>query len=249
MTSTTPRVFEVGGAVRDDLLGLHTKDVDFAVAGLQRFEDLAPFVESLGHTVKHQRPLTLTVVAAVAKDHPLRERTKAADFVMCRRESSASDGRTPDVIEPGTILDDLGRRDLTVNAIARDVDTGEVIDPHGGVEDIATRTLRFVGDPVTRCTEDTTRIMRALRFMVTKDLQPDDEARAFLSGSVAADLLAIDERADGKRTIDMVAVELQRMARFDSARTVLTLAQFPHLMPSIFRDGLHLDGSLKARGG
>ena len=117
-------------------------------------------------------PEFLTIRAQVpASEAKLLARTKVADFVLCRKDSASGDGRRPDSVEPGTVLDDLARRDFTMNAIARDVQTGEVLDPHGGREDIKWKTLRFVGDPMTRIREDGLRVLRGLRFMITKGLR------------------------------------------------------------------------------
>lgn len=239
MTENTPTVFEVGGAVRDGILGIPTKDVDFSVAGVESMEALADFVESLGHRVVHVNESMFTVVASVAKDHPLRERTKSADFVMCRRESSESDGRRPDHVEPGTVFDDLARRDFTVNAIAINVESGEVIDPHGGRDDLDARILRFVGDPETRCVQDRIRILRAVRFMLTKGLTPAPETRAFLASDRAADLLAQHSR-------DALQTEAEKILRADSVAAVLLLAdEFPNLLSALFRDGLRLAATMK----
>lgn len=238
MDTNRPRVFEVGGAVRDAFLGLPTKDVDFSVSGVANMDELAALVEDMGHRVVHVRPEFFTVVASVAKDHPLRERTASADFVMCRKDSKGSDGRRPDFVEPGTVFDDLARRDFTVNAMALDTETGELLDPHEGRRDLENRTLRFVGDPAVRCEEDGVRVMRALRFMVQKGLTPDPVAEEFLLSQAATDALA-------GQHVDMLSKELQKAGRFDSAALVLTLGRFPNLLPALFRDGLHLDGSLK----
>jgi tRNA nucleotidyltransferase/poly(A) polymerase len=241
METNSPQVFEVGGAIRDGILGIPTKDVDFSVAGVRDIDHLVDFVESEGHKVVHVRPEFFTVVAKVGTDHPLRERTKVADFVMCRRESSESDGRRPETVEPGTIFDDLARRDFTVNAIARDIRTGDLLDPHGGEADLRTRTLRFVGDPETRCREDHIRILRGLRFMVTKGLRPDRDTRDFLESETAAGLLASHDR-------NPVREEVHKMFVADTVGSMDLLShEFPALMESIFRDGLHLEPTLKSR--
>ncbi len=73
------------------------------------------------------------------------------------------------IIPADTILEDLDRRDLTINAIAWCQFTGRLIDPHGGVDDLYRRKIRFVGDPGKRIFEDPNRIIRACRFLAVID--------------------------------------------------------------------------------
>jgi len=99
------------------------------------------------------------------------------DVVMCRKDGSSSDGRHPDTVEAGTLLDDLARRDFTVNAMAREVDPttlepiGEIIDPFHGRQHLITGVLRCVGVTSMRFEEDGLRVLRAVRFSITKDLE------------------------------------------------------------------------------
>lgn len=99
----------------------------------------------------------------------------AADFVLCRKDGEYSDGRHPETVTVGTIYDDLARRDFTMNAIARNVNTGEIIDPYNGIEDIQRRFIRCVGSCNDRFQEDSLRILRALRFSITKNFFMDLE--------------------------------------------------------------------------
>jgi tRNA nucleotidyltransferase/poly(A) polymerase len=158
----TIRIFQVGGAVRDNLLGLPSKDIDFAVEA-PSFEAMHKHVEATCKQIFLIKPEFLTIRAL----HP---KLGAVDFVMCRKDGIYSDGRRPDTVEPGTILDDLARRDFTVNAMAIS-ETGDLIDPHGGQRDLEDRLLRCVGLASERFNEDALRILRAMRFSITKDLE------------------------------------------------------------------------------
>lgn len=135
--------FEVGGCVRDELMGLSSKDVDFSVVAPKgkfnfastAFSALCKDLDRQGFQIFEVREEFLTVRAKVPKGHPLAARTAVADFVLARKEGPYSDGRHPDWVVPGTLLDDLSRRDFCCNAISRDID-GNLVDPFDGVGDL-----------------------------------------------------------------------------------------------------------------
>ena len=140
------QVYLVGGAVRDEFLGIPHRERDWCVVGAQPAE-----LEALGYR-------------RVGKDFPvfLHPDTKE-EYALARTERKTSPGYhgfdfdcSPDV----SIEEDLERRDLTINAIARDGD-GNIIDPYGGLADIESRTLRHVSRAFV---EDPVRILRLARF-------------------------------------------------------------------------------------
>ena len=140
------RIFTVGGAVRDELLGLPVQDRDYVVVGASPEDMLA----------RGFRP--------VGKDFPvfLHPQTHE-EYALARTERKAGHGYTgfafhaaPDV----RLEDDLARRDLTINAIAR-ADDGTLTDPFGGLKDLKARVLRHVGPAFV---EDPVRILRVARF-------------------------------------------------------------------------------------
>lgn len=192
----TFQFFQVGGAVRDSLLGIKSKDVDFSVVSTQDFPTATDAFNALhdhltdgGFEVFKVVPEFFTISAKVPKSHPLFTQSPVADFVLARKDGPSSNSRHPDYVLPGTLHDDLSRRDFTVNAMAIDVE-GNLIDPFNGQGDLANLTLRFVGDPAQRIREDALRVVRALRFSVTHTLEfhPDtweaintDEAAALVS--------------------------------------------------------------------
>lgn len=244
---TTIRTFEVGGCIRDELLGLRTKDIDFAVEGIPTLDALNDHLTAKGFEVFKVDADTFTVRARFPRTHPQHGRT-TADFVLCRKESSASNGRRPDVVEVGTIFDDLARRDFTVNAMAR-TEAGELLDPHGGLADLDRKLLRAVGDPMTRFREDALRAIRAIRFHITKGFALDGELQAALENPETAELL-VARKADGKRVVaaERIGDELDRCFVADTLRTFDVLAALPEAMRlAMFRDGLKLTTTLKGR--
>jgi len=140
------QIFTVGGAVRDELLGLPVQDRDYVVVGASPDEMLAQGFKPVG------------------KDFPVFLHPKThAEYALARTERKAGHGykgfsfhAAPDV----SLEEDLARRDLTINAIAR-ADDGSLTDPFGGVADIEARVLRHVGPAFV---EDPVRILRVARF-------------------------------------------------------------------------------------
>lgn len=242
------KFFEVGGAVRDLLLGLRVKDVDFVVVGPDSFAEMVAILEADGFEILTTKTETFTAVCRVPASRPdLLERTKVADFVWARKESSERVGRVPVTIEPGTLETDIFRRDFTVNALARDPETREIIDLVGGRADLEDGVLRFVGDPFQRIEEDALRVARGLRFMVTRGLEPTPETWAALTSDRAADLL--DERIDDKRVISVerLQVELDKMFMAD---TIKALALFSIMSETMRRallpKGLRLSATMRS---
>jgi tRNA nucleotidyltransferase/poly(A) polymerase len=237
--------YEVGGCVRDGLLGLSTKDVDFSVVAREGLFDTAEVAfaaleEQLlgeGFKVFESKPEFQTIRAQVPVGHPLRQRVRDADFVLARRDGPYSDGRRPDYVLPGTLEDDIFRRDFTVNALCRTVD-GTLVDLVGGQEDLSQRLLRFVGDPLERVREDGLRVMRAFRFGVTKGFAFAAETEEVLLGAFAAEMLA-------GVAAERVREELVKMFRHNTLAALRLLGSLPvATQEAVFRDGLRLDATM-----
>ncbi len=237
----TVQLFEVGGCVRDSLLGLSSKDVDFTVVADGGWAEMKEFLHKAGFKVWLESPEFLTVRAMFPADFALASGTKTkgltADFVLARKEGEYTDGRRPDLVTPGTLEDDLRRRDFTVNALARTED-GSLVDLFGGVSDLDARLLRCVGSAEERLTEDALRALRALRFVVTKGFHLDSELVSVLGSQSLADRLSTV-------SVERRREELLKAFRFDTLATLRLLSQFELLMEATFEDGLWLAPSLK----
>ncbi len=155
----------VGGCVRDLLLGREVSDWDVATDALpQEVAKMFPRVIPTG--IAHG---TVTVMMG----------HKGYEVTTLRGETTYSDGRRPDEVHfVDDIVRDLARRDFTMNAIALDPTTLEIIDPFDGQKDLAAKVLRAVGDPVERFSEDGLRVLRAARFVATLDVELDPRTRA-----------------------------------------------------------------------
>ncbi len=145
------RCFLVGGAVRDYILGRPVSDFDVATDA--RPEEVRRAYRRVIPTgIKHGTVTVLWMGLSV-------------EVTTFRTEADYGDGRHPDAVAyADTIEEDLSRRDFTMNAMAYDLASGLLVDPHGGQADIKARLVRAVGDPVERFREDGLRPLRAVRF-------------------------------------------------------------------------------------
>lgn len=144
--------YVVGGCVRDSLLNRVPKDWDICTSAYpDQISSIFSGEKVLSTGLQHG------TVTLVRENIPY-------EITTFRIESSYSDGRHPDsVVFTGRLKTDLLRRDFTINAMAANVD-GTVIDYHGGIKDIQNGIIRCVGAPNDRFSEDSLRILRALRF-------------------------------------------------------------------------------------
>ncbi len=140
------QIYCVGGAVRDALLGLPVKDKDYLVVG------------------SSAEQMTAEGYKPVGKDFPVFLHPKThEEYALARTERKTAIGYKGFAVHAApevTLEQDLARRDLTINAIAKSSD-GELIDPFNGLGDIQSKTLRHVSDAFA---EDPVRILRAARF-------------------------------------------------------------------------------------
>ncbi len=215
----TATFYQVGGSVRDALLGLKSKDIDYAVEA-ESYEAMRSAIVERGGEVFLETPQYFTIRAKV----PV---LGACDFVLCRKDGAYSDGRHPSTVEVGTILDDLARRDFTVNAMARTED-GELIDPHGGSQDLRDKVLSCVGNTEERFTEDGLRLLRALRFSITKGLMMDIQIRRCLK-----DFSFFVPRLDGV-SVERIREELHKCFAADTVTTLVFLDDYNQLRNYIF---------------
>lgn len=147
------RLFLVGGAVRDAVMGIRPKDFDLATDATP--EQVAGVVRRLGLDVIGVG--AVFGVSVVVFPPPL-GRVEIATF-----REDVSSGRHP-TVRFSTIERDVMRRDLTINALFYDLFSQEVVDIVGGLDDIASGVIRTVGEPTDRFAEDPLRVLRAVRF-------------------------------------------------------------------------------------
>ncbi len=225
------RIFRVGGAVRDIFMHMQSHDVDYAVeAG--SYDEMREYFISHGGTIYMERPEFVTIRG--------RMNGIDADFVMCRREGFYSDGRHPDHVEIGTIIDDLSRRDFTMNAIAIDED-GNYIDPFDGIGDIAIGIIRCVGNAHDRMSEDYLRMVRAFRFSITRRMTIADDIVAMFDDP------QIIENFVNSVSRERVREEINKAFTCDTVASIMFFAAHPAFADACFGDDIWMKATNEKR--
>lgn len=157
------QLYVVGGAVRDALLGRRPKDFDLATDATP---DKIKSMLSMYRTIDMGEQFAIVNVI-----------TEDGQYEIATFRKDIGKGRRPDSVEFTTIDQDVLRRDLTINALFYDIDSGEIVDLVGGMEDLEKNIIKTVGSASERFDEDKLRILRAIRFAarVGSTLDPDIE--------------------------------------------------------------------------
>lgn len=211
------RLYLVGGTVRDVLLGVPSLDVDVVVEG-DAVAVAGRLAEALAGSMTVHGRFGTAVVDRGDGSH--------VDVVTARRETYAEPAALP-VVEPGTIEDDLRRRDFTLNAIAASLapdEFGALVDPCGGRADLAAGTIRVLHE--RSFADDPTRIVRAIRYESRFDFRMDTATDTLARAAVDAGLLELltpTRLGDELVTLlaeDRVGAALERLADLGVDRAI-----------------------------
>lgn len=180
------KFYEVGGKIRDELLGLTNKDVDYVAVPTDELfkhgytaEQMFTILLDYLHSKKFEVFLVTEDCYTIRAKFPEGYKYQGvADFVMARKEVGYIPGTRSPIVKPGNLYDDLSRRDFTINAMAKDPDTGKIIDYFDGKRDLAHMCLRTPLDTETTLNDDPLRILRAIRFKITKGFLFDSDLDA-----------------------------------------------------------------------
>lgn len=238
-----PKIYRVGGCVRDKILGINSKDIDFTFVlddlentVEQGFLYMKYWMEGAGFEIFLETPEMFTIRAKFPPHHQFAG--MVADFVMARKETGYVEGTRRPILVLGTLEDDLVRRDFTVNAMAEDIE-GNLIDLFGGQEDLKRKILTTPLDPKITMLDDPLRILRALRFSITK---------GFTINAFIWEAMQQPEILEKLRTTvsgERIREEVMKMMQKDTPRSIRLLIDvdthhIPGFLDLVFDRGLWL---------
>lgn len=228
-------VYIVGGYVRDLLLGIPSKDMDFVTVGSG--------IELAKKVAKDIGPEARLAVFANYGTAQVSGPGMELEFVGARRESYSRDSRNP-IVEDGTLDDDMKRRDFTVNAMAICLNSerfGELVDPFDGRGDLERRLIRTPLEPDTTFSDDPLRMLRAIRFATKLGFQIYPETFESIKRNAARMEIITRERIND---------ELFKIMRTPKPSIGFRLLDMSGLLPYVFPELEKLKGveSREGRG-
>lgn len=196
----------VGGAVRDFLLGKEIDDVDIATSALpNEIQSIFPKTVDVG--IEHGTVL-------IVYEH------ESYEVTTFRTESEYENYRKPKEVQfVRSLLEDLKRRDFTMNAIAM-TKNGEIIDPFHGQDAIKNKVIKTVGLPEKRFREDALRMMRAIRFVSQLDFQLDEKTY---------ESICLNQHLLQHISVERILVEFEKLLQGRSRKKALKLIADSHL--------------------
>lgn len=230
--------YEVGGKVRDELLGLTSKDVDYVAvpndtlikdigSAHTMFGILKGYLESEKFEIFLVTDSCFTIRARFPQEHKYQG---VADFVMARKETGYIPNTRQPIIVAGTLYDDLERRDFTLNSLARNHD-GTIIDYFNGLEDLQNRILRTPLDTEITFNDDPLRILRAIRFSIVKGFSIPNEMSNVIRNFDYENKFSVV-------SMERIREELIKCFKHDTLKTLHELNRFPNLRDYIFKNNL-----------
>jgi len=238
------KVYAVGGQVRDILLGLNSKDLDYVmvldgIEGIsveEGYQVMKSYMIQKGFNIFLETPEMFTIRARFPKGH--KNEGITGDFVLARKEVGYIEGTRRPKLELGSLYDDLIRRDFTINAMAQD-ENGEIIDYFDGKLDLAAKVLRSPQPANEMLLDDPLRLLRALRFSITKDMRINTELQN------AMKLQNIIQKLDKVVSQERIREELNKMFKHDSIKTIKLLVEQDKrssgLLDIVFKNGYYLE--------
>ena len=216
--------YKVGGTVRDELLGLIPSDLDLVAIG-GNFEQLCADIERSGGKIFLKQEPFLTVRCLFPNVGP-------CDIRLARKDGAYGDGRRPDeVFIADSLYEDSCSRDFTIGAMYKNLQTGEIIDYHGGKKDLENKLICCVGDTKERFQEDFLRPIRGLRFSITKNMSLDSEIVEFLNSQYFIDNLC-------KVSKERIREEMYKVFKFSSLKTLIMLERLPKFRNFLFESNV-----------
>jgi len=228
------KFYEVGGCVRDEILGLKSKDIDYvAVPSDDLLKDVSSahtmfgilegYLKVEGFELFLVTPDCFTIRAKFPKNHKYQG---VVDFVMARKEVGYIPNTRQPMVVPGTLRDDLLRRDFTLNALAKDED-GKIIDMFEGMWALENKLLITPQDAITTMSDDPLRLLRAFRFSITKGF--DISPRIWETCHVDSIVEKLEKVISQERIRD----EVYKMMKHDTLKTLDLFEKIKYTNPKI----------------
>lgn len=226
-----PQIYEVGGCVRDEIIGVHTNDIDFTFVldntdqtVDEGWDEMLSHLKNEGFKIFLETKDCFTVRAKFPKGHV--NEGLVADFVMARKEVGYILGTRKPILELGTLEDDLRRRDFTLNALAKDLD-GNIVDLFEGRKHLEDGILVTPLNPIKTFFDDPLRMIRALRFSITKGFEIDPEVwdAMFEPGLI--------EHLKNVVSKERIQGEVSKMMKHDTVSTLRLLAKIDKIEPKL----------------
>lgn len=238
------KIYSVGGSVRDKLLGLKPTDLDYVMVlddtslTIEKgFSIMKKYLQEEGFSIFLETEAMCTIRAKFPKGH--KNEGITGDFVLARKEVGYVEGTRRPILEIGTLYDDLERRDFTLNALAED-EEGNIVDFFNGREALERGILETPLEAKTTLNDDPLRMLRALRFHITKGFSLSaDVIFAMSCPSIRTKLRAVVSQ-------ERIREEILKMMKHDTIRTIKILAKF-NLLDTCFGGEMWLKPTFEAK--
>jgi poly(A) polymerase len=229
------QIYLVGGAVRDKILGIESKDLDYVmvledtlITPEAGFLIMKTYMEKYGFKIFLETPEMFTIRAKFPEGH--KNEGIVGDFVLARKEIGYIEGTRKPKLMLGTLEDDLIRRDFTLNSLAEDSE-GNIIDLFGGISDLKHGVLKTPLDCKITFNDDPLRIIRAIRFSITK---------GFI---IPPQMTLVIEKFNYEEKMNVVSIErireeLYKCFKHNTLETLYILNYFSNLRNYIFKNNI-----------
>lgn len=232
------KAYLVGGAVRDTIIGKHSKDYDIATNATS--DEVGRLFKT--YNIGKSKDFGIVVVKQGGFDY---------EIATFRQDGNYLDGRRPESVQiTGSFKDDVERRDFTINAMGINA-KGEIIDYFGGRSDIKNRVLKTVGDPYKRFGEDYLRMMRLARFASKLDFEVDKGTEK-AAQKLAHNITGLPPERIKDELMKSASQSGDKFAKYIEMLDKLKLLK--HILPEIvnlkwYKENLHHHPETRGRGG
>jgi tRNA nucleotidyltransferase/poly(A) polymerase len=222
----------VGGAVRDKILGCSNKDLDyvFVFEDLDKNQTAEECFNDMYQNIQERGEIFLSTPSCYTIRYKDKTTKEVKDVVMARKEIGYVEGTRTPIVVPGTLYDDLERRDFTLNALAKD-DDGTIIDYFNGIQDLKDGMLKTPLPTKDTFNDDPLRILRAIRFSITKGFTIPARMALTMESYNYKDKM-------GVVSLERIREELFKCFKHNTIETLRVLNEFPTLRDYIFKNNL-----------